>query len=87
MKHSHYFKDVGHLDHIDVYRVLQLFNVTDPALQHAAKKILLAGHRGAKPLEQDVNEAIDSLLRCRAMMREDEDVTRPSVNQAISQSS
>ena len=29
-KHSHYFKDVSHIDTIDIYRVLQLYNVTKP---------------------------------------------------------
>ena len=47
MKHSHYRRDVRHLDTIDIYRVLQLFGVTDPCLQHAAKKLLCAGQRGA----------------------------------------
>lgn len=31
---------------IDIYRVLVMFGVTDPCLQHAAKKILCAGQRG-----------------------------------------
>ena len=35
--HDHYFKDVSNLKHIDVYRVLILFGVTDPCLQHAIK--------------------------------------------------
>ena len=29
--HDHYFKNVSNLKHIDVYRVLILFGVTDPA--------------------------------------------------------
>jgi hypothetical protein len=29
-KHNHYFKSVEGLKDIDVYRVLSLFNVTDP---------------------------------------------------------
>ena len=41
--HDHYFKDVSNLKHIDVYRVLLLFGVTDPCLQHATKKLLCAG--------------------------------------------
>jgi hypothetical protein len=72
MKHSHYFKDVRHLDGIDVYRVLELFNVTDPCLQHAIKKLLCAGGRGAKDMEQDVQEAMDTLERWQDMCREDE---------------
>ena len=38
---NHYFKDVSNLKHIDVYRVLILFGVTDPCLQHAIKKITM----------------------------------------------
>lgn len=69
-KHSHYFKDVSKLDQIDVYRVLTLFEVTDPCLQHAIKKLLVAGGRGAKGFNKDVQEAIDALLRCLEMRRE-----------------
>lgn len=72
MSHDHYKKDVSHLDMIDVYRVLELFNVTHPALQHAAKKILAAGGRGAKDWEKDVQEAIDSLNRALQMREEDD---------------
>lgn len=72
MRHSHYRKDVSHLDTIDVYRVLQLFGVTDPCLQHAAKKLLCAGQRGAKTQDQDIQEAIDTLHRYQEMQKEDE---------------
>lgn len=72
-KHSHYHKDVRHLTHIDVYRVLDLFGVTDPCLQHAAKKILVAGGRGAgKDIRQDVQEAVDTLSRWQEMQDENE---------------
>lgn len=70
MKHSHYFKSVKHLDHIDVYRVLDLFGVADNALGHAAKKILCAGIRGAKDQAKDVQEAIDTLTRWQQMQAE-----------------
>jgi len=69
---SHYFKDVQTLKHIDVYRVLVLFGVTNPCLQHAIKKLLCAGQRGAKDKKQDVQEAIASLLRYLEMQTEDE---------------
>lgn len=72
MKHNHYFKKTVHLDAVDVYRVLELFNVTDPCLQHAVKKLLCAGGRGAKDMEQDVQEAMDTLERYQDMCREDE---------------
>lgn len=75
-KHSHYHKSVAHLDSIDVYRVLALFNVTDPCLQHAVKKLLVAGGRGAgKDAAKDVQEAIDSLTRWQEMRTEDAGVT------------
>jgi MarR-like DNA-binding transcriptional regulator SgrR of sgrS sRNA len=72
MKHNHYFKSTVHLDAVDVYRVLELFEVTNPCLQHAVKKLLCAGDRGAKDMEQDVQEAMDTLERWQDMCREDE---------------
>ena len=69
---SHYFKDVSHLKTIDVYRVLDLFGVTNPCIQHAIKKLLCGGQRGAKDENQDVQEAISSLLRYLEMQTEDE---------------
>lgn len=68
--HNHYKKYVKHLETIDVYRVLDLFDVTDPCEQHAVKKILCAGIRGAKTAEQDIQEAIDSLNRRLEMIEE-----------------
>jgi len=70
-KHSHYFKSVDGLDRIDVYRVLQLYNVTDPCFQHAVKKLLVAGGRGAgKDVSKDIQEAIDTLQRWQEMQNE-----------------
>lgn len=71
-EYSHYQKSVEHLKWIDVYRVLVLFGVTNPCLQHAVKKLLCAGQRGAKGQKQDVQEAIASLLRYLEMQTEDE---------------
>lgn len=71
VKHSHYFKDVSSLNEIDVYRVLELFDVTNPSIAHAAKKLLCAGKRGAKDLEHDIQDAIDTLTRWQEMRRED----------------
>jgi hypothetical protein len=70
--HDHYFKDVQTLKSVDVYRVLVLFGVTNPCIQHAVKKLLCAGQRGAKGQKQDVQEAIASLLRYLEMQTEDE---------------
>ena len=71
-KYPHYHKNVAHLKYVDVYRVLILFGVTDPCLQHAIKKLLCAGNRGAKDKTQDVQEAISSLLRYLEMQTENE---------------
>lgn len=68
-KHSHYFKSVEGLKDIDVYRVLQLFNVADPCLQHAVKKLLVAG--GGKDITRDIQEAIDTLKRWQEMRAEE----------------
>ena len=70
MKHPHYFKPCPY-SHIDVYRVLTMFGVTDPCIQHAIKKLLVAGGRGSKDTGKDVQEAIDSLLRWQDMRHED----------------
>ena len=71
-KHEHYFKDVSHLVEVDVYRVLDLFGVIDPCLQHAAKKLLVAGGRGAKDMPKDIQEAIDTLERWKVMRQENQ---------------
>ncbi len=71
--HDHYFKDVQTLKSVDVYRVLVLFGVTNPCLQHAIKKLLCAGNRGVKDELKDVQEAIASLLRYLEMQTEDDE--------------
>lgn len=78
-KHSHYFKPVpAGVTHIDVYRVLEMFAVTDPCIQHAVKKLLVAGGRGAgKDHRKDITEAIDTLQRRVAMWDEDSPVATP----------
>lgn len=72
MKHAHYFKDVARYKEIDVYRVLELFEVTNPPIQHAVKKLLLPGERGGKGELKDLNEALDSIIRAIEMLHEDE---------------
>jgi hypothetical protein len=69
-KHSHYFKPCPY-DSIDVYRVLKMFEVTDQALGHAIKKLLVAGGRGVKDTSKDIQEAIDTLQRKLEMDLED----------------
>lgn len=45
---------------VDVYRVLDAFQVTDPALQHLVKKALCAGLRGHKDRDQDLRDIVIS---------------------------
>lgn len=71
LEYNHYFKDVSKLQRIDVYRVLELFSVTDPCIQHAIKKLLVAGGRGSKDIDKDIEEAIVSLKRFQEMKVED----------------
>lgn len=72
-KHSHYYKDVSHLEFIDVYRVIDLFEVSNPCIQHAIKKLLVSGGRGGgKDTTKDWQEAIDSVNRAIEMKEEDE---------------
>lgn len=58
-------------DTIDIYRVLEVYEVTDPCIQHAVKKLLCAGKRGYKEVEKDVQESIQSLQRWEEMRREE----------------
>ena len=51
---------------IDVYDVLDAFDVTNPAAAHAIKKLLCPGGRGFKAWETDHQEAIDSLERAKS---------------------
>jgi hypothetical protein len=47
-------------------------------MQHAIKKLLVAGERGAgKDIDKDIQEAIDSLERWKRMLKEDA-ITNPS---------
>lgn len=64
-KHSHYFKDVRHLDYVDIYQVCKLFEVEDSShcTQHSIKKLLMSGKRGAKDKIKDITEARDTLSR------------------------
>lgn len=83
-KHNHYFKDVSHLKSIDVYRIIDLYNVTNPCIQHALKKVLVAGGRGAgKDVSKDIQEAIDSLERWKEMQTECSHMSISPINMVI----
>lgn len=48
---------------IDIYDVLKAWNVTNPAIQHAIKKLLQPGDRGHKDKLTDLREASKSIDR------------------------
>jgi hypothetical protein len=51
---------------IDVYDVLHAYPSGCPPIDHAIKKLLCTGSRGAKDWETDLQEAIDSLERAKS---------------------
>ena len=65
MSGNKYSREIVGLDgtkvEVDVYRVLDAFDVTCPAMAHAIKKALCPGQRGSKPAKQDKLEAIASI--------------------------
>lgn len=69
-KYPQYFKDVSDISAIDLYQIAKLYEINDPALFHAFKKIVCAGKRGAKDQAQDVQEAIDALARWQELNNE-----------------
>ena len=69
-KHSHYKKDVSHLDVLDIYRVTELFKPHSCGA-HIAKKALCSGQRGHKDLLTDIQDIIDTAERWKQMIQED----------------
>ena len=55
---------------LDPYRILSVYGISDPAQQHAIKKLLRAG-KSIKSLEADLQEVIDTLVRMLEMIKED----------------
>lgn len=72
-KENKYLRDYPYKT-IDIYRVLEVYEVQDPCIQHAVKKLLCAGQRGYKEIEVDIKEALQSLERWVVMCEEDKKV-------------
>ena len=53
---------------VDIYDILRAWDVRDPAIQHAVKKLLQPGQRGSKSAVQDLREAIGSIERAIQLM-------------------
>lgn len=49
--------------HLDVYDIIDMWQVTNPALQHLLKKVLDTGNRGHKSIIEDCRDLIDSAER------------------------
>lgn len=56
---------------VDVYEVILAFDITNPAIQHAIKKILCSGIRGKGNNLQDLIEAVDALYRAIEIIKRD----------------
>lgn len=69
-KHSHYKKDVSHLNVIDPYRIADLYDL-HPCADHIMKKSLCAGSRGHKDTLRDIQDIIDTAERWKQMIEED----------------
>ena len=76
--HNHYFKPCPY-DTLDVYRVISIFGVSDPCIQHALKKLLCSGVRGHKDQSKDIQDVIDTLERWKDMREEDDKITSSGV--------
>ena len=76
--HNHYFKPCPY-DTLDVYRVISIFGVSDPCIQHALKKLLCSGVRGHKDQSKDIQDVIDTLERWKQMREEDDKITSSEV--------
>ena len=77
-EHNHYFKPCPY-DTLDVYRVISIFGVSDPCIQHALKKLLCSGVRGYKDQSKDIQDVIDTLERWKQMREEDDKITSSEV--------
>ena len=76
--HNHYFKPCPY-DTLDVYRVINIFGVSDPCIQHALKKLLCSGVRGHKDQSKDIQDVIDTLERWKQMREEDDKIISSEV--------
>lgn len=79
-KHSHYFREWH--GKIDIYRLCDLFNIKRKAIDHAVKKLVCGGGRGAKDEIKDYEEAIDSIKRAIEMIREDQAAEKGEIDEA-----
>jgi len=61
----------------DFYRLCEILGIKSHPQAHALKKVIRAG-QSIKPIEQEIDEAVDSLLRWKEMVIEDKKRALPS---------
>lgn len=57
---------------VDIYCVIEAFNITCPALQHALKKILACGQRGKGSKIDDIHGVFDAMWRALELQKQRE---------------
>lgn len=77
----HSVESIGGSITVDVYSVLEAFQVECPARQHAIKKLLCAGIRGKGDVRQDLQETLDAVRR--AIELEEQRRYAPTVQQNL----
>lgn len=65
--HSKYHREIKPGVFVDVYDVLNAWQVQNPALQHLIKKALQPGARGHKTREQDLADILASAIRAKEL--------------------
>lgn len=73
---SHYDKEFE--GRVDIYRICRLYDINDPAIYHAIKKLLRLGE-GDKSKREDIRGAITSLNRWLQMEDRDSE-TKDNIN-------
>lgn len=72
-KYPHYYRRIpAGVTHLDVHRVVDLFQVKRSAVGHAIKKLLCSGLRGSKSEAQDLREARELIDRQLEMIEEEQ---------------
>ena len=56
-----YLREIKPGVNVDVYDILRAYQVYDPAIQHAIKKLLMPGQRGHKSRLTDLKEALEGI--------------------------
>jgi hypothetical protein len=74
-KHNHYYRPFP-FDSIDPYRLGVVYDIKDPNVFHALKKLMVLGGRGAKDAAHDVQDVIDTMERWKEMREEEAKVVQ-----------